>query len=195
MMIDMPQPASMIDIRQPASPARLAFVVVVGLALGLSAPSKAQDFTPPDEETTPARGVHLGLYGFSSRFGVDFTDDQPIIGVALDLGNLGTDRVRFRPSLEVGFGEGSYTYTTNAEIVYRFTSDTEAAVPYVGFGLGVFVRESCGDLDGCPAVWAQFALGFEVHVRNNLDWFIEYHGEDALSRQRFFIGLATRRGF
>ncbi len=183
----------MIHIRRPASPARLALVLAVSLVLGFPAPSMAQDFTPPDEETTPARGVHLGLYGFSSRFGFDFTDDQPIIGVALDLGNLGTDRVRLRPSLEVGFGEGSYTYTTNAEIVYRFTGDTEAAVPYVGFGLGVFVQESCGA--GCPAVWAQFALGFEVHLRSNLDWFIEYHGEDALSRQRFFIGLATRRGF
>lgn len=194
-MTEMPQRTSMINIRRTTSRIRVGTVLLVGLAMGLPVPSVAQDFTPPDEEPRSTTGVHLGLYGFSSRFGFDFTDDQPILGVALDFGNLGTDRVRFRPSLEVGFGEGSYTYTSNAEIVYRFTGDTEAAVPYVGFGVGVFVRRSCGSADGCPAVWAQFALGFEVHIRNNLDWFIEYHGEDALSRQRFFLGLATRRGF
>ncbi len=192
-MIDNPRCVSMIRIPRSPSPVRLISLLVVALALGPPAPSAAQDFTPPEEEGREVSGVRIGVFGFSTRFGYDLSDNQPIIGAALDLGNLGSDRVRFRPSIEVGFGEGSYTYTTNAEIVYRFTSDTETAIPYVGFGLGIFVEDSCGSLDGCPSVWAQFALGFEVRLRDNFDWFIEYHGEDALSRQRFFVGLTSRR--
>ncbi len=142
-----------------------------------------------------ARGAFwLGLEGFSTKFGIDVTgDDQAILGVALDIGDLGTPRLRLRPSIEVGFGSSFDTYVVGAEMIYRFTSDEERAVPYVGLGGAVFSQEDCGAVEGCPEVWLQFALGFELRLRQHLNWLVEYHAEDAFGRHRLMLGLATRR--
>lgn len=154
----------------------------------------AQEFLPPDVEG--ARGpVWIGLAGFGTRFGVDFSgDEQPVLGVSLDIGDLGMPRLRLRPSFEVGFGSGFDTYVVSLETVYRFVDDQEVAVPYLGGGLGLYSQEQCGAADSCPELWLQAALGFELRLRENLNWFIEFHAEDAFSRQRVFVGLTTRRG-
>jgi len=49
-------------------------------------------------------------------------------------------------------------------------------------------------IDDCPAFWAQFVLGFELKLRNQINWLLEYHAEDAFRRHRVFVGLTTRRG-
>ncbi len=156
-----------------------------------------QDFTPPETGEQAAEGsrIQLGLYGFSTRLGWDFEDDGgAIVSLALDLGNLGSSQVRLRPSVEIGFAEDVDTYVANVEILYRFTPDTEKAVPYVGLGLALAGRDDCELEPSCPEVWLQFALGFEVTFRDNLSWMLEYHGEDAVNRHRLFLGLTTRRG-
>lgn len=155
----------------------------------------AQNFTPPETGQEQGSKFKIGLFGLSSRFGWDFEDDGgSIIGVALDLGHLGTEQLRLRPSAEIGFGEDVDTYVVNSEILYRFTPDTERAVPYVGLGLAIAGRDQCDSVPGCPGVWLQFALGFELSLRDNLSWLLEYHAEDAISRHRLFVGLASRRG-
>ncbi len=153
----------------------------------------AQEFTPPEDDA-PARELNIGLYGFSTRFGLDFGADQALLSVAFDLGSLGTEQVRLRPSVEIGFANAVDTYVVNAEIIYRFKPDMETAVPYVGFGFGVAGRDNCSVVSDCPDAQLQFALGFELNLRGNLNWLLEYHGEDALNRHRLFVGLATRRG-
>jgi hypothetical protein len=40
----------------------------------------------------------------------------------------------------------------------------------------------------------QFALGFEIRIRDRIAWLVEYHPLDALRRQRILIGFTTRRG-
>lgn len=156
-------------------------------------PLFAQEFEPPEsEESVRPTGLRLGLYGFAARAGVDFTDGaQVVLGVALDLGDIFSDRVRLRPSSEIAFGNDTYTYLASVEAIYRFTPDTERAIPYVGFGFGIWGEQRCRV--GCPDVWLQFALGFELRLRGQMNWMLEYHGEDALRRHRFLIGLATRR--
>ena len=51
----------------------------------------------------------------------------------------------------------------------------------------------CDVAPDCPKVWPQFSLGFEVKFRPGINWLLEYRGEDALRRHRFFVGLTTRR--
>lgn len=173
-------------------------VQLASVGLGSVAGIEAQDFVPPETEqqapSTDGR-FNFGLYGFSTRFGLDFeAGTQALVSIAIDLGDVLTDRFRLRPSAEIGFGSDVDTYVVNAEVMYRFTSDEEVAVPYVGAGLGIAGQDDCGFAANCPDAWFQFALGFELRVSEQLNWLLEYHAEDALRRHRLFIGLATRRG-
>ncbi len=137
----------------------------------------------------------LGLYGFGVRGGVDFEGDgQAVVSVAFDMGHLLTERLRLRPSGELGFLGGDNTYLAAFELVYRFLDDRETAVPYIGGGLGVWGREECAADDSCPGLWLQFALGFEIRIRDRIAWMVEYHPADAFRRQRLLIGFTTRRG-
>jgi len=167
--------------------------------LALASSAAAQDFTPPAEGDAPPTSLKFGIFGFSSRLGVDFKGPkQAIASMALEVADIYSDRVRLRPSFEIGAGGGLATYVGNIEVMYRFTPDTERAVPYIGFGLGLYGEAGgavgCGPALGCPKLMPQFALGFEIRFKNNMNWLLEYHGEDALRRHRFFVGLATRRG-
>ncbi|HLA19611.1 MAG TPA: hypothetical protein VJ253_09860, partial [Dehalococcoidia bacterium] len=162
----------------------------------LPLPARAQEFVPPQEQAGAAtRGFRLGIFGFGSRVGVDFAgSNQVIVSPTLDLADLFTDRVRLRPSAEIGLGDTVAAYVMNLELMYRFTADQEIAVPYVGFGGAVMSQARCADAPDCPRLWAQFALGFELKFREHINWLLEYHGEDGLRRHRFLIGLVTRRG-
>ena len=172
----------------------LLVLLVVGIVP--SGKLTAQDFAPPETgQATEGSKIQIGLYGFSTRLGWDFgSDGDGVVSFALDLGNLGSSQVRLRPSAEIGFAGGVDTYVVSAEVLYRFTPDTEKAVPYVGIGLGIAGRDNCEFTLGCPEPWLQFALGFELTFRDNMNWVFEYHGEDALSRHRLFFGLTSRRG-
>ncbi len=157
----------------------------------------AQDFTPPEvggQESDQGSKIKLGLYGFGARLGWDVEDGEGIVSITLDLGNLGAEQVRLRPSAEIGFAEDVNTYVVSAEILYRFTPDTDKAIPYMGFGLALAGRDDCSTGPSCPEAWLQFVLGFEVGFRSSMNWLLEYHAEDALTRHRLFFGFTTRRG-
>ncbi|MCH7491583.1 MAG: hypothetical protein IID05_12935 [Gemmatimonadetes bacterium] len=175
-------------------------IVVLAAAVGLAPTGvEAQEFIPQDAEeqaTSGNGGLNLGLYGFSMRMGLDIEGGggaQPLLSLALDMGDVFTRRLRLRPSAEIGFGNAVDTYVVNAEVMFRLADDTEAAVPYIGGGFGVAGQDNCGLAPNCPEVWLQFALGFEIRIREFLNWLLEYHAEDGLQRHRLFIGLSTRR--
>jgi hypothetical protein len=168
--------------------------VLVGLLCSASL-SAQTEYETGNDPGAASRPFQFGLYGFSARLGVDFEDQgQAVASFAVDMGDLFTDRLRFRPSAELGFGWGENTYVANVEVIYRFTSDATVAVPYVGGGLALSGQEGCAQIDECPAFWAQFALGFEVRLQNQINWLLEYHAEDAFKRHRVLLGLTTRRG-
>lgn len=172
----------------------LAAGALVAGTLAWTAGVAAQDFLPP-EQTARRRAFYVGLEGFTSRFGIDVTDDnQAVVGTGLDLGNVGSDRFRFRSMVEVGFGSGTDTYVFGVDVVYRFMPETERAVPYVGIGPGVFTAEDCASFASCPKVWPQFTIGFELRMRQAFNWLLEYRAEDAFGRHRLFVGLTSRRG-
>lgn len=174
--------------------ARLRSAALVTAGLCIAGPALAQQFVPP--KNAPARsGTHIGLFGFGVRGGVDVEGaGQLVVGTTLDLGDLFTQRIRLRPSAEIGVFNGPNTYVGNFEILWRFALDDEVAIPYLGGGVGVAGHEDCGANPSCPALWANVVFGFELHYRSTYSWLLEYHGMDALRRHRFYIGLTTRRG-
>jgi len=157
---------------------------------------EAQEFVPPQDQPAGGQGgLRFGLLGFGSRIGADFQGrNQVIVSPTLELADLFSPQVRLRPSAEIGLGDTVTTYVINAELMYRFTADREIAVPYVGFGGALYSQQRCDRAPDCPRLWAQFALGFELKFREQMNWLLEYRGEDGLRRHRFFIGLTTRRG-
>ena len=171
---------------------KLAIALLVQVLL--ASPLLAQDFRPPEDQE-PSR-IKVGLTGFGARGGVDFKGaNQFISSVTLDVADLYSDRIRVRPSGEIGVGGGVDTYVANLDVMYRFAHDSERAVPYIGAGMSVFsLSPNCSNTPGCPKVWPTFTMGFEINLRPGVNWLLEYRGEDALRRHRFFIGLATRRG-
>ena len=170
------------------------WVLVLLLSSILAPPAAGQEFLPPEEGVK--RGAFwLGLEGFSAKFGAQVGDEsEAVVAIALDLGNLGSDRIRLRPSVEFGFGNRNNSYVFNADVAFRLTDETAPAIPYLGVGVGLIGLESCGDAPGCPTVSPQFALGFEAHVSDALNWLIEYRAEDGFGRHRILLGLATSRG-
>lgn len=167
------------------------------IALGLAAATLLGAATPVAGQDTTSTGPSsaIGLYGFGVRGGIDFEDDgQAVVSVTFDMGHLFTDRLRIRPTAELGFLGSDNTYLASAELIYRILDDRDVAVPYLGTGLGLWGREDCAADDSCPGVWLQFALGFEVRIRDRISWLVEYHPLNAFARQRILIGFTTRRG-
>jgi len=153
----------------------------------------AQQFQP--QKSAGHGGTRIGLFGFGVRGGVDFRrSSQLVFGSTLDIGDLFSNRLRLRPSAEIGVFNGPNTYVGNFELLWRFTNDEEVATPYIGLGLGVAGRDACGSDPQCPGLWINTAFGFELHYRSTFNWLLEYHGMDRMRRHRLFIGLTTRRG-
>lgn len=167
------------------APALVSLLIAVPLAA-----QEPEPFTPESQ----APWARVGLFGFGARLGVDFEDDgQAVASVALDVGYVADPRLRVRLSGELGFLNSDNTYLANAELIYRFMPDSAGAIPYVGGGVGLFGRAECEADPDCPALWVQFVLGFELRLRDELNWMVEYHPEDAFRRHRVFVGLTTRR--
>jgi len=67
--------------------------------------------------------------------GIDFKGQgHMVLGTTLDMGNLFSNRVRLRPSAEIGVFNGENTYVASMEALWRFTDDEEIATPYIGTG-------------------------------------------------------------
>jgi hypothetical protein len=79
--------------------------------------------------------MEIPSYGWGIRAGLSSDPDQVYGGVHFDLGELTKD-VRFRPSVEVGFGDDRKLVQMLAEVHYVF-SNFASWKPYLGGGLGL----------------------------------------------------------
>lgn len=172
---------------------RIVVTALVTLSLLPVHGVRAQQFQPP--QNSKHGGTRIGLFGFGVRGGVDFRrSGQLVLGSTLDIGDLFTNRLRLRPSAEIGVFNGPNSYVGNLEALWRFTDDEEVATPYIGLGLGVAGRAGCGSDPQCPGLWFNTVFGFELRYRSTFNWLVEYHGMDRMRRHRLYIGLTTRRG-
>lgn len=154
----------------------------------------AQAFNPPPVQRGGPARTRLGLLGFGMRAGADLGSGAAVLGVALDAGNVFVERLRLRPSAEIGILNGPNTYVGSFEGLYRLSDDHQSATPYFGAGLAVAGHAGCGADAGCPGLWINFVLGIEVRYRSTFNWLLEYHALNAFRRNRVYLGLTTRRG-
>ena len=170
-------------------------VAITVLWLLAAAPDHAesQEFVPP--KSSSGGGTRFGLFGFGVRGGVDLRGSgQLVFGTTLDLGDLFSQRVRMRPSAELGVFNGPNTYVGSFDVLWRFTNDEEVATPYLGGGFSIAGRSDCSSDSQCPDLWINLTFGFEMRYRSTFNWLLEYRAMDALGRHRVFVGLTTRRG-
>ncbi len=167
-------------------------LILLALPLALLAPpAAAQEFHPPSGgvSTATSNDLNVDIFAFSVRGGVDVTHGaQWVLGTSLDVAELWSPRVRFRPSVEIAStGGSSVQFHWAGEIIYRFMPDNAAAIPYVGLGLG-----HMSNCSGCTTIWPTVVIGFELQFRPSFNWLLEYHALDRLGRHRFLVGLSTR---
>jgi len=171
-----------------------ATLLAVVAAVALAPNARAQQFSPP-KSSGGSGGTRIGLYGFGVRTGIDFKGaGHLVLGTTLDMGDLFSNRVRIRPSAEIGVFNRENTYAASFETLLRFTDDDQVATPYVGLGFSLAGHDACGADPDCPDLWLNLVFGFELHYRSTFNWLVEYHGMDTLRRHRLYIGLTTRRG-
>ena len=172
---------------------RTLWLMAIGATL--AAQLAAQEFHPPPVQRGRPNGTRLGLFGFGVRSGVDFKGNgEFVLGVALDAGNLFVNRLRLRPSVELGVLSGTDTYVGSLELLYHFADDDQAALPYAGTGVAVAGHAACAADPNCPGLWLNIVVGIEVRFRSTFNWLLEYHALDAFQRSRLYLGLTTRRG-
>jgi hypothetical protein len=99
-------------------------VAIIMLSLADFAPKAMAQETP-----------EIRFDGWGIRAGLSSDPDQVYGGVHFNLGQLTKD-VRFRPSVEVGFGDDQTVVQMLAEVHYVF-STFQPLKPYAGAGLGL----------------------------------------------------------
>jgi hypothetical protein len=88
----------------------------------------------------------IGYESFGLRAGISMNPDQFHGGVFADMGRL-IDKVRLRPSFELGWGNGVFLGAANADALYFFSPRSWR--PYAGGGLGVnFIEVTNGVGEG-----------------------------------------------
>jgi opacity protein-like surface antigen len=112
---------------------RVVPVLVAVLIAASVAPALAQG----------TQGIRYG--GWGVRVGLSAEPDQAYGGVHFNLGEFAKD-VRFRPTIEAGFGDDVLLLQALAEVHYVF-SNVQVWRPYVGGGLGLAYADPDDDSD------------------------------------------------
>jgi hypothetical protein len=119
--------------------------------------------------------LEIPSYGWGIRAGLSSDPDQVYGGVHFDLGELTRD-VRFRPTVEVGFGDDRKLVQMLAELHYLF-SMFQTWEPYLGGGLGLtYVDYDTGHRkDGSNIGGSLNAIaGMETEITKRTKLFFEF---------------------
>jgi len=142
--------------------AYLAVAIITVMLVGFAPKAMAQEMS----------GIRFDGWGI--RAGLSSDPDQVYGGVHLNLGEFTKD-VRFRPSVEVGFGDDRTLVQMLAEVHYVF-STFQALKPYAGAGLGLtYVNYDDGHPgDGSDTGGSLNAIGgVETELKQGMTLFFE----------------------
>lgn len=90
---------------------------------------------------SPAQAQQFGV-----RAGVSGSPEQFYLGVHSDIGPV-ADKLRFRPNLEIGFGNDTTLTAINLEFVYPLPLDSSRWTIYPGIGPAVNILTRAGTTD------------------------------------------------
>jgi len=153
-------------------------LIAVGLLI-LATPVLAQDTSTTSTTTTTtsksgSSGMSgIGWQGWGVRVGGSANPDQIYGGVHFNLGYFAKD-VRFRPTVEIGFGDHETLIQALAEVHYVF-SKVQVWKPYVGGGIGLnYVDWNDDDHSGTDTEFSIAGLGgVETKLRSGNVFFME----------------------
>jgi len=112
----------------------------------------------------------IGYRGWGVRVGLSSDPDQVYGGFHWDLGEF-AHNVRFRPNLEIGFGDNVDVLMANAEVHYVF-SKVQVWKPYVGGSTGfIYANPDAGDSDTDLTLTG--VGGVETKLKSATSFFIE----------------------
>jgi opacity protein-like surface antigen len=144
------------------------FVLVVPVLLALAA-------LLPAGEAFAQGTTGVGWKGWGVRVGGSVDPDQVYGGVHFNLGEFAKD-VRFRPTIEMGFGDDVTTIQALAEVHYVF-SKVQVWKPYVGGGLGFNYVHANNDCDNCDDSDTEVSFaamgGVETKLKSGTGLFFE----------------------
>lgn len=123
--------------------------------------------------STPAMAqgtAKIEYRGWGARVGVSSEPDQVYAGAHWDLGEFARN-VRFRPNLEIGFGDDVKLLQVNGEVHYVF-SKVQVWKPYVGGSVG-FVYADPDGADSETDFGAMGVGGIETKLQSATAFFIE----------------------
>lgn len=133
----------------------------------------------------PAVAQHLGV-----RAGVSANPDQFFAGAHLDAGRV-SDRLSFRPNLEVGYGQDQTTVAANVEFAYWFQNGTYAWQPYLTAGPAVVGHWHPRGRDGDPDIEPGFNVG--LGLQHDRGFFLEVKlGVIDSPEAKMMLGLSFR---
>jgi hypothetical protein len=136
----------------------------------------------------------IGYNGWGVRAGLSGSPDQGYGGIHVDLGEFHKD-VRFRPSLELGFGDDQTVLQMLAEVHYVF-SKYITWKPYLGGGLGltyINYDNHHGD-DSDTGISLSPIGGIETKVNPGMNFFAEIKvglGDDD-PNIKFVVGITWK---
>jgi hypothetical protein len=119
---------------------------------------------------TATSHADMGFVGWGPRFGISDDPDQGIIGAHFDLGEF-ADNVRFRPSVEIGFGDDVTSFLANGLVAYYF--DTQASVtPFAGAQAAVAFFDP-DDADSETEIGIDVVGGIEIPMKGSTRFLTE----------------------
>lgn len=117
----------------------------------------------------------IGLDGWGIRAGLSSDPDQVYGGVHFNLGEFTKD-IRFRPIMELGFGDDQTVLQVAGEVHYVF-SNFQTLTPYLGGGLGLTYVNYDDDhhRDGSDTEGSLSAIGgIETELYPGMTLFFEF---------------------
>jgi hypothetical protein len=147
-------------LRKERSMKRMIIILAIAIILGTG--------------SAYSQGTGMGFRGWGPRLGLTIDPDQIHFGIHADFGDF-TQRLRFQPNFELGFGDNLTVGTTNFEVNYRFRQNWAVWTPYLGGGLGIIFVDRDNSLGGGndTDLGANIMGGIEKGIAGGDRFFIE----------------------